>query len=903
VRVSLLIIVCLIAGCYSQQPVLAAALMDHDPFQGAVQVCHFSFENEDDRDFDELPDDWSRRKGKNFPAYVETRIDRESGQQGDQSLFFDVKGGQAVMYSQPIRIDAFHSYVFRGMIRTEQLNHTAALLSVSLLNHKRIRVQRYLSKPVMGTHRDWVELKLGPIAPNKDVHFVVIGCHVAGQKHTDINGKVWFDNLYVGKLPQLDLVSNYDIHFKKRDADIEITSQVSGLDPGQNAKPHQYQLDMKMINSSDEIDAKTSYQLSANNLAASDENDLEENESGMQSIKWALKPKDYGFYRVQSVLKRDGQVILEKNTSFAVMDLVTEAPRGEFGWSISKPIKDMPIMELADIAAQAGINWVKYPLWKSVYSKDKELPIQIGGLFEKLTRRNITPIGLLNDPPDELRRKFATNWMGISEIFTMPPEFWSPSLEPVIARYSSSVRHWQLGSETDVSFIGLNRIGKSMTDIKQTLDRIGRDTQVGLHWDWNTPIPQSVQRTHFFLSIKNSDRLSSEDLVKKLMQSENAAVQRWVLLRPLSRSQHSLEERGADLVKRMVAAKIGGADAIFAADVFDPEYGLLNQNGSPTLLFLPWRSTALALQGSEFIGSINMPGGSKNYAFARSNEVVLIVWNEEATTEEIFLGDQVSTMNVWGQQRSAKADPATKRQSIQVGPIPVIIRGCSEPIARWRLAVRLEKGRLRSETGEHEEAILGTNTFPQGVSGEITLNTPHDWKVNPGTWTLHAGRKEPFRLPTLITLPTDASLGLDELSIDFKISADRPYEFRVYRPYQVGLGDVLLEVSDRKLADGRLEIEQIISNRTSPPEVLNFRCNLAIPNRKRQKQTVIKLGNGEDHKFYYLADADALHGKKLRLRAEQINGRRVLNFRWTVGQNWLPSNKSDTIQRENISQR
>ena len=117
-----------------------------------------------------------------LPSYMETKIDRSTSQHGNQSLLFDVNGGQVVMYSQLIRIDAFHSYVFLGYKRTKNLNHTAALLSVSLLNHKRIRVQRFLSKPVMRTHRNWVDLKIGPINSQEDVPFVVISCHVASHK-------------------------------------------------------------------------------------------------------------------------------------------------------------------------------------------------------------------------------------------------------------------------------------------------------------------------------------------------------------------------------------------------------------------------------------------------------------------------------------------------------------------------------------------------------------------------------------------------------------------------------------------------------------------------------------------------------------------------------------------------
>jgi hypothetical protein len=46
----------------------------------------------------------------------------------------------------------------------------------------------------------------------------------------DLPGSVWFDNLWLGKLPQMTLVSNFQSHFKKRSAPIEVTSNISGLD-------------------------------------------------------------------------------------------------------------------------------------------------------------------------------------------------------------------------------------------------------------------------------------------------------------------------------------------------------------------------------------------------------------------------------------------------------------------------------------------------------------------------------------------------------------------------------------------------------------------------------------------------------------------------------------------------
>jgi len=292
------------------------------------------------------------------------------------------------------------------------------------------------------------------------------------------------------------------------------------------------------------------------------------------------------------------------------------------------------------------------------------------------------------------------------------------------------------------------------------------------------------------------------------------------------------------------------------------------------------------LQGSEYLGSFRLPDGSTNYAFARDGRMSLFVWNDAPTTEKVYLGENVQIADLWGRRRALPPDPQARKHIIPVGPVPTLLLGCSEAIARWRLAVRFQKGRLRSEYGGHQESLLGTNMFPQGINGTVSLVLPRDWEVEPRSWTLTAARDESLNLPMTLTLPADASLGTEKILIDFDIVADRRYQFRVERPYQVGLGDISLQVADRKLDDGRLEIEQIITNTTDPPEILNFRCALFVPGHKRQKQFVTKLGNDKDKKYYYIPNADELLGRELRLRAEQINGRRVLNKRWIVGETW-----------------
>jgi len=224
-----------------------------------------------------------------------------------------------------------------------------------------------------------------------------------------------------------------------------------------------------------------------------------------------------------------------------------------------------------------------------------------------------------------------------------------------------------------------------------------------------------------------------------------------------------------------------------------------------------------------------------------------------------------------------------------------VIHRCSKAISQWRLAARFASELLESKHGPQQVSILIRNTFPQGVRGTVTLNVPPEWQVDSNGWSFQVAPEEALTIPLQISLPPNASLGNKTVSLDFDVSAERLYKFRVYRNFQVGLGEIQLVVVDRKRADGSLEVEQtIINNTDSPTEVLNFSCSLYIPGRIRQKRFVTKLGKGKDRRIYVVPNADELRGKTLRLRAEQVDGRRVLNFQWVVGKNWDNKNSGSS---------
>src|SRR5262245_26942112 len=148
-------------------------------FGNAVEVHRFSFEADEDKNYDRQPDGWTRRRGPGFPQYVRAMIDPAIGAHGTQSLLVELNGAQFACYSPLVGIDDQHSYVLRAKIRSSGLTSDAALVSISLLDPMRKRVERLVSRPVTGRHEKWATVEIGPFRPGHDARFLVVGCHVA----------------------------------------------------------------------------------------------------------------------------------------------------------------------------------------------------------------------------------------------------------------------------------------------------------------------------------------------------------------------------------------------------------------------------------------------------------------------------------------------------------------------------------------------------------------------------------------------------------------------------------------------------------------------------------------------------------------------------------------------------
>ena len=850
----------------------------------AGTVLFFDFEENEDREPDGLPDDWNRRRGAGFPSYVECEIDQNHSHVGDQSLHVKVNGGKVAYYSpfnrDMARIDPEFNYLFRGFIRTERLKHDFAVYTVSFLNSRRQRVQRFETRPVSGTHAKWVSLELGPLKPLPDVRYVVIGCHVDHRENDDIRGDVWFDGIWLGKVPRLTLMQQAQDHFLTPDREIVINSEVSGLEAGSSFK-----LQLSLSDVAGEVLEQNEWTLQSSELLNSS---IKES---AHRIRWTLPAQQHGCYFVLATLKRDDETIQTIETTLVVAEPSRPRPTGEFGWSLNNGLGPLTGDDLALVAYEAGVHWLKIPVWNSMHDKAATGPAELSRLFDGLFDRSISVVALLNDPPKSIRSQFAKDWTGTNEIFALPPEFWGPSLEPVLARYGSTIEHWQLGGDTDTSFAEAKNLPEMIQRITTEFDQLGRNSKIGVQWPWPAPSPIPEEIHNLFATIGNSDGLDLEEIQEVFSDGASETAEHWTMLRPLPLSQ-PLRNRASSLIRQMVMAKLKGSKRIFLSGVLDGDRGLLNDDGAPTPLFLPFRTTAMNLRGAKYLGSFQLPDSPANYVFERDKTVTIVFPGNSPVSTELNLGDHVEHVDMWG-RRSALPIQYGKHQVTSDGE-PIFCTGCSEAMARWRLESGFESGIIPAEYGGHPDAIVGRNTYSQGIRGTVSLKIPKDWEAKPDTWDIELAAGESFRLPTTIILPQTASLGKAEVVISFDITSDRRRAFDVHRSLEVGLGDVVVDVYTKPLPDGQLLIEQHVSNRTQPLDIMNFRCTLSVGGHKSQTEYVTKLGKEKDRKEYKLPNAQSLLGHELWLNLEQIGGRRNLNKRLIIGDDWKKTTASTT---------
>ena len=886
------------------------------------------FDEKTDVNQDSWPDGWTRNTGVGFPDYTVIGIERIANPANFRTLRINVEGGATLLRTPKIPVLQGFSYTAKSFVRTEGLQRDNVSVTLSFFN----KTGKQLKSVPAKTFRNsggWREIEIGPVpADMTGVSTMQLAFQVAPDKRQDFVGKVDIAGIEISDGPTVSLTTINRDHIFFDTKNIEVRCRLSGLKSlGRRVN---FILEDAFGNILDRQSMVIQYDNSPNNafvLAKPSEASFFHGR-----VNWTPPIPFPGFYRVR--VEADGLDSTSDSHSIPIAVLRPELPKpggGIFGWSLPNRSVD-EINTHKQLLDQSGISWLKVPVWLGTKADAKQWE-DLAELCEWLNRsRNITLVGLLSEPPKEVLTKITADKPNTAGIYSMSVDKWYPSVEPTLIQLAL-IRYWQLGEDEDRSIAEIDPLESQIVAIRNALNSIAIDVSIGFGWDWNRPIPQTFlppRQANFlprgrlpflsqiqpqsndstedltnstsefdayppslpflnktrdgreFLSMSSSFPLTASELKVYLRESETSNIDRFVVLRPISKRDYSLEDRLNDLVHRMFTSKIYGAKAAFIPEPWDDDTGLLNTNGTPGELYLPFRTTALMLSGKEYVGKITLPLGSENLIFSDGQTDVMVLWNEGATAdnpieETLFLGPESELVDLWG--KSTRPYRNGMSQIIPVGSIPVFLSGVNSQVTKFRQGFSLDKTRIPSLFGQKvPNGFTFANNSSGGIGLTATIVPPPNWLVSPQTKNVNIAEGEKVHVPFDITLTSRAESGPQQFRIDFRVAGvpTDSRNFSVYETMYVGDEEVYLEplVTKYNAKADILEVRQALVNNSS--KAVSFAFSLAIPGRQKEKSMVLNLGFGRKEHTYLLKNGKNLLGKQLMITGTEIGGARKI---------------------------
>lgn len=836
-------------------------------YPDALPVYHCPFDSASDPNYDRWPSGWTRRAGSGYPHYVKIALAESDSPEGNLALDMHLDGGAAAAFSPPIEIHSAQSYVLEAYLKTSGIQRDVAYFSVTFLDAAKNVLQTIAGQRIRATD-GWKKLRLGPIAPSDArARLAMIGLHVTPDQGQDLHAQVAWDDIWLASLPRVEFrLSRPDALFFNP-ADVEIDCQVSGLTG--TAPRLRFELVDQLGQPVDEHEFDLQAAAPRQRVTAA------ANADELPGQKYAWKPRlqKYGYYRARAMLVGEHGTLHERRQALVVLRASSNTPFGEFGWSLPQGDQPLPVAPLAEVLGQAGVNWITFPLW---YGADEQKRFQDAlWLIDHLRPQGIETVGLLTPPPAAIREQLGLAQPRANDVFFAPASLWYPSLEQVMLSTALRIRWWQLGVEGDLSLVGYPDLVERLATLRTQLEGVGRDARLVIPWNCLHAPPAAPSLPWQALTISSQPPLAAPELAHQLASEPDSPAERWVVLEPLDQAQYDQPTRVLDLVERMVSARIGNAQRIVVPNPFHPTRGLWDAQGLPGELFMPWRNTAVALRGAEYLGSLVLPANSTNHVFSRPGGAVILLHHDRPVEEPLALGSSIEHLDLWGNALAApRRDDA---QIVSVGTVPSFVQGWPDALARLQTSLEVSNPQLPSLLDTpHRSTLRLRNPFTQPLSGTVELTVPPTWRLSNRKFEVNARPDQVWDEPFAVTLTYDSeTTGRHLLRMDFDVTADRRYQFTVYRELTVESGTVELDTVSRLNERGDLELDVRLINRADEP--VRFNCDLFVPGRRHQRIHLAQPGRGEVARSFRIRSGAELIGQTLRLRAVEVGGRMALN--------------------------
>ncbi len=893
----------------------------NDNSSPSLRGYQWDFGRSDDEDFNSVPDGWLRRKGVKYPNYVKIEIAAhdpllESNIRSfdtamvkawrsvqalipsvsslppsltdlivDRFLLVELDGGLAEIQSPHMPTSQLFQYRFSCRLMTEGLKYDAAHASLVFLDAELKEVQ-VLDTPVITGTTPWRRVEIDRVRPPQNAKHMCVRLIVSGSEDgiQDIRGRIGIDDIRIEPFPQLQITTDEPLGVYDLGKPIVATAKILGM-PVDSSLVEFRLLDHRGVELH-RHQAEIHSSPDPSNAINSTKSSTKKNADGSPTATWTLPPITSGFYRIASAFVDDHSTSLATDTTIAVIEpLRIGEVAGPFGWALPQGSQGIDTRELTAWLTKLGVAWLKYPCWTA--PEDTVALERNAVLVGRMQSVGIQMVGVLDAPPTSelVHYEIQSPRDALIANLFRDRAVWQQRLEPIMSQLTLKVRHWQLGADDDQSFLGRPRLQEQVSSIRTGLQGFGQSIDVAISWPWMEPM-LSAEESSWQATSRTSDRnpLTAAELDATLDVEARAKTgrepQTWLSLDAIDANRYERNTRIADLVMRMAAIRNHDVQLATIRDPYDSRFGLLREDGRPSDLLLPWRTSSLLLGDTRFVGTLSLQNGSNNQVFAGPSRAVVMMWSPTKKVEEIYLGKDVKQVDVWGHVSPVPVvdHAGHEAQRIETGPMPIFLIGVDATLLAFRMSVAIAETTLDSFLGQVQPLhVVYTNPTRDSMVGEMRIRHPDAWQVDSPTrsWELLGGKSATQGFD--IVLGNSAMIGEYDIALDFQFQTTPPREITVYRKVNVGVAGLSVKLKSRITNDNELQVTVEMTN--TSPKALSYDCMLFPPPGRQYQRRYIRVAPMETTaRDFFFSNGSELVGGRVLLRAVEQDGRRVLNY-------------------------
>jgi hypothetical protein len=837
---------------------------DAAPARGSERVIHrFDFDERPEGNLEKYPKYWERMTHPKFSLFAEGGFDLASGHTAPPSFHLASRGRDVAFayMGRAARVEQGKRFRVEGFIRPDQLEFGRACLSAAYRkNDGTIILETLVRSPYIGGEPDgWqtVELYL-PQAP-ADAEAITITAWVLQEAtwnaqdrswrdiaRVDVEGGAWFDDIVIVALPRIDVrvADGLNVIGPADRAELQVVVDDHNL--------HELDLLLTIVDPA----GGTVYQ-----------SKLKKADFAKGSSRVPLSLLSPGVYRAILRVAHDEQLIDARETQFAILAELPEAPRAgtpQFGMVLQPGARLAPPLE-AKLLTLQQVRAAKVPI-----IIPSELDTQERGddqleLLHELIRRgfDITTVLL----PQSKGAAAQTSRRAL-ETFARNPARWEGELATAAARYAGIARWWQLGTDGAALDGAAAALEPAVINVREVLDRYALGAQLAAAWSLHEDVLSGPRIEGVTLLVDGAPDGALSNAVEELRSRGTSKVS--ALAGPLSGEEYARLPRLAEWVKRLLLSRHAGADAVYVPQTWSVHASYEGLVGEPAEEFVLLRTIA-GLLGDSQPGPQIAVDSVRMLAFCAGESTVLAIWDEAAPPEgrdaTLQLGRATHSVDPWG-KRVELARVREGQHLIRLSQMPVLVPDVESWLIDLLTSIHIEPPRAApgAETARHTLKIDYRGNRP--LAATVRLTRPEAWHASPPAFQASLSPHEPLEIPFELRRPHNEPSGSRRIMAEVRVE-NPSYFLEIPIPFEIALEDVEVRGTALLVGDD-LVLRHAVRNTGSQP--LHLRSAAAVPGRQRQYRPIVNLTPGESETVeYHFRDSEGLSGRQVYLTVRELD--------------------------------